>query len=85
MLTVFAPQRIFGGMTASQIIDEIEGLDAREQDEVIRFAAELAAKRRMTGSELTELAAHLPHLSGPDAEKLREEVERGFYGTASHA
>lgn len=72
-------------MTAAQIIDEITAMDAGDQDEIIRFTATLAAKRRLSGPELSELAAQLPDLAGPKAEDLKRQLERGFYGTASNA
>ena len=72
-------------MTVAQIIDEIGGLDAGAQDEVIHFAVTLAASRRLSGRELNDLAAQLPGVSGAEAGVLREELERGFYGIAVHA
>jgi hypothetical protein len=63
-------------------MSEIEALEAGEQDEVIRFATALATKGRLTGEELTGLAAQLPGREGSDTDNLKQELERGFYGTA---
>ncbi len=72
-------------MTAAQIIGEIEGMEAPEQDHVIRFAITLAERRRMSAAELSELAGQLPGASGPRAGALKGELERGFYGFPADA
>jgi len=68
-------------VTASQIIEEINRLDPKEQIGVIRFAYQLDAERRLTGKELSALAERMVNTSDP-AEKamVREEIVRGFYG-----
>lgn len=46
-------------MTANQIIEEIKRLGSKEPLGVIRFAYQLDAERRLTGNELSSLAAKL--------------------------
>lgn len=68
-------------MTAAQIIGEIQGLEPEAQAEVIRFAVNLQARQRLSGPELTVLAGQLAGAStDSDAGRVREELERGFYG-----
>ena len=68
-------------MTASQIIEEIKWLDPKEQLGVIRFAYQLDAERRLTGSELSSLAKKMVNTTDPaEASRIRETIARGFYG-----
>jgi hypothetical protein len=46
-------------MTASKIIEEIKQPDPKEQLDVIRFAYQLDAERRLTGKELSSLAERM--------------------------
>ncbi|HEY2626750.1 MAG TPA: hypothetical protein VGI41_08375 [Candidatus Udaeobacter sp.] len=46
-------------MTAQQIIDEIKRSAPNEQLGVIRFAHQLDAERRLSGEELSKLAARM--------------------------
>lgn len=67
-------------MTAMQIMDEIETLEPGEQAEVIRFVTELGEQRRLSGAELTGLAARLAETKDAGTEAaLRSELELGFY------
>lgn len=73
-------------MTASQIIEEIKRLDAKEQLGVIRFAYQLDAERQLTGKELSSLAKRMVNAADPAEEaRVREEIVRGFYGQRSNA
>jgi hypothetical protein len=73
-------------MTTNQLIREIEGLPPEEQAKVVRFAYRLDAERKLTGAELSALAAQMTNATSPvEALKIREEIERGFYGGKSHA
>jgi len=72
-------------MIATQIISEIGSLDTGAQDEVIHFAVTLAMQRRLSGPELSDLAAQLPDATTDEVMTLRQELERGFYGTAANA
>ena len=46
-------------MTAQQIIEEIKRLDPKEQLGVIRFAYQLDVERKLSGQELSQLAARM--------------------------
>jgi hypothetical protein len=71
-------------MTAGQIISEIRNLPAKERGEIIRFVQDMESKMRMSGSELTGLAEKLAGAKNPaEANRLREEIAKGFYGTPS--
>jgi hypothetical protein len=74
------------GVTATQIIEEIKGLDPEQQLGVIRFAYQLDAERQLTGHESSALAERMV-TSGDPAEqaKIREQIIRGFYGQRQHA
>jgi hypothetical protein len=68
-------------VTASQIIDEIKGLSPQEQAGVVRFVYELDAERKLSGPELSTLAARLVNAEDPvEASRVRETIIRGFYG-----
>ena len=68
-------------MTASGVIEEIKQLPRAEQSRVVRFAVELARERQLSGEKLSELARRMADSKDPaEAQKLREEIHRGFYG-----
>lgn len=68
-------------MTADEIIEEIKRLDAKDQLGVIRFAYQLDAVRKLSGEELSSLAARMTETDDPaEAATIRERVVRGFYG-----
>lgn len=68
-------------MTAAGVIAEIKQLPRAEQSRVIRFALELARERQLPGAELARLAQRLTDTpDATEAERLREEIHRGFYG-----
>jgi hypothetical protein len=68
-------------MTASQIIEEIKRLDPKDQLGVIRFAYQLDAERKLTGKELSGLAARMTETDDAvEAARIRETIVRGFYG-----
>ena len=65
---------------------EIEELPPDDQAELVRFAYRLDAERKLTGSELSALAARMTAAADPcEVLKLREEIMRGFYGGRPHA
>ncbi|MEY2482952.1 MAG: hypothetical protein QOK24_1480 [Verrucomicrobiota bacterium] len=69
-------------MTATQIIDEIKSLTPEEQAGVVRFVYQLDAERKLSGPELSTLAARLVKAEDPaEASRVRETIVRGFYGT----
>ncbi len=73
-------------MTATAVIEEIEQLPPEEQSRVIQFVNELARKRQLTGKELGELAKRMVETKDPvEADRLQEEIVRGFYGGELHA
>jgi hypothetical protein len=73
-------------MTARAVIEEIEQLPPEEQSRVIQFVNELARKRQLTGKELGELARRMVEEKDPvAADRLQEEIVRGFYGGEPHA
>ena len=68
-------------MTATGVIEEIKNLPRAEQSRVIQFAFELARERQLSGEKLSELAQRMAETKDPaEAQKLREEIHRGFYG-----
>jgi hypothetical protein len=68
-------------MTATGVIEEIKHLPRAEQSRVIQFAFELARERQLSGDKLSELAQRMADSNDPaEAQKLREEIHRGFYG-----
>ncbi len=68
-------------MTASQIIEEIKRLDPKEQLGVIRFAYQLDAERKLSGTEFSGLAERMVNTSDElEAARIREIITRGFYG-----
>jgi hypothetical protein len=73
-------------MTARAVIDEIKHLPREEQSRVIRFVNELARQRQLSGEELGALAKQMVEAKDPvEAERLKEEIVRGFYGYEPHA
>ena len=68
-------------MSAQQVIEEIKHLPRADQSRVIQFAFELAAQRQLSGKQLSELAQQMADADSPaEAQKLRDEIHRGFYG-----
>jgi hypothetical protein len=68
-------------VTAAEIIEEIKRLDPKEQLGVIRFAYQLNAERKLSGSESSRLAARMTDTDDPaEAANIREVIVRGFYG-----
>jgi hypothetical protein len=73
-------------VTASQINEEINRLDPKEQLGVIRFAYQLDTGRHLTGNELSNLAERMVKTTDPmEAAKVREAIVRGFYGQQDNA
>jgi hypothetical protein len=69
------------GVTAGEIIEEIKRLDPKEQLDVIRFAYQLDAERKLSGAELSSLAARMAETDDAvEAVRIREAIVRGFYG-----
>jgi hypothetical protein len=73
-------------MTAVEIIEEIKRLPKVEQSRVIEFARNVTANRMLTGEELGTLAKRMVDAKDPaEADCLKEEIVRGFYGEEPHA
>jgi hypothetical protein len=73
-------------LTAATVIDEMRRLPPGEQAQVIRFAYELDAARKLSGNELSALAARMITCTDPkDIAVVREAIARGFYGTGDDA
>ena len=73
-------------MTAAQIISEIKALSPEEQAGVVRAVYQLDAERKLSGPELSALAERLVQAEDPiEASRVREAVDRGFYGAERDA
>ena len=73
-------------MTAVEIIEEIKRLPRDEQSRVIEFARQAGDNRQLSPEELGQLAKRMVEAKDPvEADRLQEEIVRGFYGGQSHA
>ena len=70
-------------MTAVEIIEEIIRLPEAEQNRVIEFARKSG---ELAPDELGRLAKGMVEAKDPaEADRLQEEIVRGFYGGRAHA
>ena len=68
-------------MTAVEIIEEIKRLPRDEQSRVIEFARLVGENRQLSPEELGRLAKQMVEAKDPaEADRLQEEIVRGFYG-----
>lgn len=73
-------------MTAVEIIEEIKRLPRDEQTRVIEFARRTGEGRQLSPEELGRLANQMVEAKDPaEADRLQEEIVRGFYGGKPHA
>ena len=73
-------------MTAVEIIEEIKRLPRGEQSRVIEFARQVAETLPLSPEDLGKLAKRMVEAQDPaEADRLQEEIARGFYGGESHA
>jgi len=73
-------------MTAVEIIEEIKRLPRDEQNQVIEFARHAGENRQLTPEELGQLTKRMVETKDPaEADRLQEEIVRGFYGGQPHA
>jgi len=73
-------------MTAAEIIEQIKRLPRNEQTQVIEFAQRVAEDRPLSPDDLGELARRMVEAKdAAQADRLQEEIVRGFYGGAPHA
>lgn len=75
-----------GGVSAAQVIQEIQQLTPAEQAKVIQFAYRLDAERMLSGKELVARAKKMVAAAdSTEALEIREQMIRGFYGGKSDA
>ena len=73
-------------MTAVEMIEEIKRLPEAEQNRVIEFARKSGGNGALAPDELGRLAKRMVEAKDPaEADRLQEEIVRGFYGGQSHA
>ena len=73
-------------MAALEVIEEIKRLPREEQNKVIEFARRAVETRQLSPEELGRLAKRMTESTDPaEADRLQEEIVRGFYGNESHA
>ena len=73
-------------MTAVEIIEEIKRLPRDEQSRVIEFARRAGEDRQLSPEDLGQLARRMVETKDPaEADRLQEDIVRGFYGGQSHA
>jgi len=73
-------------MTAVEIIQEIKRLPQDEQNRVIDFARQAGENRPLSPEQLGQLATRMVQTQNPaEADRLQEEIVRGFYGGEPHA
>jgi hypothetical protein len=73
-------------MTAVEIIEAIRRLPREEQNRVIEFARLAGENPQLSPEELGRLAQRMVEAKDPaEADRLQEEVVRGFYGSPPHA
>lgn len=73
-------------MTAVEIIEEIKRLPRAEQNQVIDFVRNTGQNLPLTPDELGELAKQMVEATDPiEADRLQEEIVRGFYGRPKDA
>jgi hypothetical protein len=73
-------------VTAVEIIEEIKRLPREEQTQVIEYARQAAEHRPASPEELGELAQRMVEAQDPaEADRLQQEIVRGFYGKEPHA
>jgi hypothetical protein len=73
-------------MTAVEIIEEIKRLPRDEQSRVIEFARRAGENRLLSPEDLGQLARRMVETKDPaEADRLQEDIVRGFYGGQSHA
>jgi hypothetical protein len=73
-------------MTAFEIIQQIKRLPNEERARVIEFARQAGEGRLLSPEELGQLAKRMVEAKDPaEADRLQEEIVRGFYGSQSRA
>jgi hypothetical protein len=72
-------------MTGLEVIEEIKRMPREERQKVLEYAR-YAEKEQFSPEELGELTRQMVEAKDPaEAERLKQEIIRGFYGTEPHA
>ena len=70
-------------MSAVDIIEQIRQLPDEEQEKVKRYVRDNLEPGQLPADELTELTRQMVEAKDPkEAERLKAEIFRGFYGDA---
>ena len=73
-------------MSALEIIEQIRRLPPSEREKIRAFVRENLEDGQLSSQELGELTRRMVMADDPaEAERLKEEIVRGFYGNAPHA
>jgi hypothetical protein len=73
-------------MSALEIIEQIRRLPTGEQEKIRAFVRENLEDGQLSSQELGELTERMVEAQdSAKAERLKEEIVRGFYGNAPHA
>ena len=73
-------------MTAVEIIEEIKRLPRGEQTKVIEFARRVGETQPLSPEQLGELAKRMVEAQDPaEADRLQDQIVRGFYGGEGNA
>jgi hypothetical protein len=73
-------------MTAAEVIEEIKRLPQEEKSKVFDYARQAAEARRLTPEEVDDLAERMvASRDRAEAQRLQDEIVKGFYGGEPHA
>jgi hypothetical protein len=73
-------------VTTAEIIEEIKRLPRGEQIKIAEFARQVTEQRPLSPEELGALAKRMVAAKDvAEADRLQEEIVRGFYGGGSNA
>lgn len=70
----------------AEVIEKLGRLPGKEQLKAVRFARPAPENRPLSPEQLGELAERMVKAGDPaEADRLQQEIVRGFYGGESHA
>lgn len=73
-------------MTVAEIIEQIKRLPPEQQREVAEFVRSVSATGRLNPDQLGTLAQRMAETpDAAEAQRLQQEIVRGFYGEEAHA